>query len=40
VSPGGRGQFDVIAGGAVVFSKQRAGRFPTPGETLELVTPA
>ena len=40
MSPGGRGQFDVIVDGATVFSKQRVGRFPTPGEALGLVAPA
>jgi predicted Rdx family selenoprotein len=39
VSPGGRGQFDVVADGTAVFSKERAGRFPRPGEALALVAP-
>jgi len=32
--PGGKGQFDVLAGGAVVFSKRSEGRFPDPDEIL------
>jgi predicted Rdx family selenoprotein len=30
-------QFDVVADGELVFSKQRVGRFPEEGEVLELV---
>lgn len=30
-------QFDVAVGGALVFSKQREGRFPEAGEALRLV---
>jgi hypothetical protein len=32
--PGGKGQFDVLRDGALVFSKQEAGRFPEQGEIL------
>ena len=32
--PGGKGQFDVLADGRVVFSKQAEGRFPDPDEIL------
>jgi len=32
--PGGKGQFDVLRDGAIVFSKQDAGRFPDDGEVL------
>jgi selT/selW/selH-like putative selenoprotein len=31
---GGRGQFDVVRDGELVFSKQESGRFPEPGEIL------
>jgi predicted Rdx family selenoprotein len=31
-SPGGRGQFDVLADGRLVFSKHELGRFPEDGE--------
>lgn len=34
IREGGRGQFDVLADGRVVFSKQRARRFPEPAEVL------
>jgi hypothetical protein len=34
---GGTGQLDVIVDGAVVFSKQQAGRLPTADEIVELV---
>ncbi len=37
VIAGGRGQFDVIADGVTVFSKQRSGRFPAPGEVAPLL---
>jgi predicted Rdx family selenoprotein len=30
--PGGKGQFDVIADGRLVFSKEESGRFPDDGE--------
>jgi predicted Rdx family selenoprotein len=32
--PGGKGQFDVLRDGTVVFSKQESGRFPEDGEIL------
>jgi hypothetical protein len=32
--PGGKGQFDVIRVGEVVFSKHETGRFPDDGEIL------
>jgi len=34
VEPGGRGQFDVLADGSVVFSKRAEGRFPEAEEIL------
>jgi predicted Rdx family selenoprotein len=38
VTPGGRGQFDVLSGGELVFSKQAKGRFPEDGEIVRLLT--
>jgi len=35
--PGGKGQFDVIRDGDLVFSKHSAGRFPGEGEIERLV---
>jgi Rdx family len=35
--PGSKGQYDVIAGGRLVFSKAEAGRFPEPGEVRALL---
>jgi len=32
--PGGKGQFDVVRDGDLVFSKQQHGRFPEQGEVL------
>ena len=32
--PGGKGQFDVLADGRMVFSKQAEGRFPESDEIL------
>ena len=32
--PGGKGQFDVLRDGALVFSKHEAGRFPEHDEIL------
>jgi hypothetical protein len=32
--PGEKSQFDVVADGRRVFSKQQVGRFPEPGEGL------
>lgn len=37
VKAGGRGQFDVVVDGATVYSKQRTGRFPAPGEVTGLL---
>ena len=37
VVEGANSQFDVIADGELVFSKQRAGRFPEENEVLELL---
>ena len=34
---GRESQFDVVADGELVFSKQRAGRFPEEDEVLELL---
>lgn len=36
-TPGGRGQFDVVRDGELVFSKQAVGRFPGEGEVERLV---
>ena len=36
---GEKSQFDVIADGRLVFSKQREGRFPDPGEILDGLRP-
>lgn len=35
---GAKSQFDVLADGSLVFSKQREGRFPDEGEILALVS--
>ena len=35
--PGGKGQFDVIRDGELVFSKHDVGRFPGEGEIERLV---
>jgi hypothetical protein len=34
MTPGGKGQFDVLLDGRVLFSKQSVGRFPEPDEIL------
>jgi hypothetical protein len=34
---GGKSQYDVFSDGALVFSKQREGRFPEEDEVLELL---
>ena len=34
VTPGRKGQFDVVADGNVLFSKEDKGRFPEDGEIL------
>jgi predicted Rdx family selenoprotein len=36
---GEKSQFDVIADGRLVFSKQREGRFPDPDEILAALSP-
>jgi selenoprotein W-related protein len=33
--PGGKGQFDVLADGELIYSKRETGRFPEDGEILE-----
>jgi selT/selW/selH-like putative selenoprotein len=38
IEEGGKGQFDVLADGELVFSKQQEGRFPQSAEVLELVS--
>jgi len=35
--PGGKGQFDIIRNGELVFSKHSVGRFPGEGEVERLV---
>ena len=35
---GAKSQFDVLSGGELLFSKQRAGRFPEEAEVLGLVS--
>jgi hypothetical protein len=37
IAAGHSGQFDVLADGALVFSKERVDRFPEPGEVLGLL---
>lgn len=39
IEPGGRGQFDVLADGRLIFSKQEEDRFPTEAEILEELAP-
>ena len=36
---GGGGQLDVIVDGEMLFSRQKAGRFPTADEIVEAVGP-
>ncbi len=36
-TPGGKGQFDVVRDGELVFSKHAVGRFPGENEVLNLV---
>jgi predicted Rdx family selenoprotein len=36
-TPGGKGQFDVVSNGELVFSKHDVGRFPGEGEVERLV---
>jgi selT/selW/selH-like putative selenoprotein len=35
ITPGGRGQFDVVLEGELLFSKQTTGRFPEDREILD-----
>jgi hypothetical protein len=37
ITPGGRGQFDVVRDGELVYSKQAKGRFPEDGEIVTLL---
>jgi hypothetical protein len=34
VTPGAKSQFDVVADGRTIFSKQDVGRFPEDGEVV------
>jgi len=36
-TPGGKGQFDVVRDGELVFSKHAVGRFPGEDEVVRLV---
>jgi hypothetical protein len=38
--PGRKSQFDIVADGELVFSKQAEGRFPDEGEVVRLLTAA
>jgi hypothetical protein len=35
--PGAKSQFDVVADGELVYSKQQIGRFPGEGEIAEIL---
>jgi hypothetical protein len=35
---GAKSQYDVVADGETIFSKQKIGRFPDDGEVLELLS--
>jgi len=37
ITPGGRGQFDVVVDGTLAYSKHEKGRFPEDGEILTLL---
>jgi predicted Rdx family selenoprotein len=37
IEEGGKGQFDVLADGELVFSKSQLGRFPEDGEVRALL---
>jgi hypothetical protein len=37
VREGAKSQYDVVADGETIFSKQEVGRFPEDGEVLELL---
>jgi predicted Rdx family selenoprotein len=38
IEEGGKGQFDVLVDGGLVFSKQASGRFPEHGEVRALLS--
>jgi predicted Rdx family selenoprotein len=38
IEEGAKGQFDVLADGDLLFSKQESGRFPTPDEVRGLLS--
>jgi hypothetical protein len=38
IEEGGKGQFDVLADGKLLFSKQQQGRFPEHSEVRELLS--
>jgi len=38
IREGDKSQFDVLAGGELVFSKQKVGRWPESGEVLGLLS--
>ena len=38
IEEGGKGQFDVLADGKLIFSKQSEGRFPEHSEIRELLS--
>ena len=40
ITPGEKSQFDVVADGAVIFSKEQEGRFPDESEVLAALTGA
>ena len=37
IEEGGKGQFDLLAGGELIFSKQQEGRFPGGAEIRSLL---
>jgi predicted Rdx family selenoprotein len=37
IEEGGKGQYDVLANGELIFSKQREGRFPEQAEIRALL---
>ena len=39
-TPGATGQFDVFAGGELIFSKKETGRFPEERELIQLLPSA
>jgi predicted Rdx family selenoprotein len=39
-TPGGKGQFDIVRDGELVFSKHAEHRFPGEGEVERLVAPS